>query len=92
MKNIIKRTIISLSVVSLIMIGFSSFAFAELRPFEHGKASTCELIKAPVTAQLADEINAGLASEPVEKVLICSAAGPGEVTQQINNENMLGGR
>ena len=92
MKNIIKKTIISLSVVSLIMIGFSSFAFAELRPFEPGNASTCALIKAPVTAQLAEEIHAGLASEPVEKYLVCSADQPKDITRQLSEENMFGGR
>jgi len=92
MKNIIKKTVITLSLVSLIMVGFSSFALAELQPFEHGKASTCALIKAPVTAQLAEEINTGLASEPSEKFLVCSADQPKDITRQLTAEDMLGGR
>ena len=39
MKNIIKKTVIALSLVSLIMVGFSSFTFAETRPFEKGTVS-----------------------------------------------------
>ena len=92
MKNIIKKTVITLSLVSLIMIGFSSFALAELKPFEHAKPSTCDLIKAPATDQLADEIRVGLASEPAEKLLICAVHNPSDNTRQINDENRFGGR
>ena len=92
MKNIIKKTVITLSLVSLIMVGFSSFALAELRPFEHAKPSTCDLIKAPATDQLADEVHAGLASEPYGKFLLCAVHNPSDNTQQINDENRFGGR
>jgi hypothetical protein len=92
MKNIIKKTVISLSVVSLIMIGFSSFAFAEPRPFEKGPASTCGVIHEPVNAQEAAEIRAGLASNTPGKILVCSVAQPSNITQQLNEENQMGGR
>jgi len=92
MKNIIKKTVVTLSLVSLIMVGFGSFALAELQPFEHGKASTCSLINEPVTTQHADEIRAGLASETNAKFLVCAVAQPSDNTQQINDENRLGGR
>jgi hypothetical protein len=92
MKNIIKKTVISLSLVSLIMVGFSSFAFAELRPFEKGPASTCGVIQNPVNAQAADEIRVGLASGTSEKILVCSVAQPKNITQQLNDENHMGGR
>jgi hypothetical protein len=92
MNNIIKKAVISLSFVSLIMVGFGSFALAEPMPFEKGVASTCNLIKAPVTAQLSEEIRAGLASNAQETVLVCSVSQPSDNTQQLNDENRFGGR
>jgi hypothetical protein len=91
MKNIIKKTIITLSFVSLIMVGFSSFTFAELRPFEEGQVSKCALIEDSLSAQETDEIRVGLASGTYAKGLSCGVAMPSDSAQQIA-EDRVGGR
>ena len=91
MKNIIKKTVISLSLVSLIMVGFSSFAFAEPRPFEEGTVSSCALIKGPLNDQQADEIRVGLVNGTYTKSITCGVAMPSDSAQQVA-EDRVGGR
>jgi hypothetical protein len=92
MRNFIKKTVISLSLVSLIMVGFSSVTFAEPRPFEKGDVSACAVAMHPASGQEADEIRAGLATDTSERVLKCTEFELSDVTEQINDENRMGGR
>ncbi len=91
MKNIIKKTVITLSLVSLIMVGFTSVAFAETRPFEEGTVSSCALNKDTLNAQQADEVRAGLVSGTYSKSFTCAVAQPTDSAQLIA-EDRLGGR
>jgi hypothetical protein len=50
------------------------------------------VIHEPVNAQEAAEIRAGLASNTPGKILVCSVAQPSNITQQLNEENQMGGR
>ena len=92
MRNIIKKAVIALSLVSLIMIGFSSYTLAEPRPFEEGGVSACALTPHPVSGQEADEVRAGLATDTSGRVLKCSKFHHSDITPQINDENLMGGR
>ena len=91
MKNIIKKTVIALSLVSLIMVGFSSFTFAETRPFEEGKVSICALNTDTLSAQQADEVRSGLVSGTYAKSFTCAVAMPSDNAQLIT-EDRFGGR
>ena len=91
MKNIIKKTVIALSLVSLIMVGFGSIAFAEPRPFEEGTVSSCALIKDALNDQQKDEIRVGLVNGTYTKSLTCGVAMPSD-SAQLRDEDRLGGR
>ena len=91
MKNIIKKTAIALSLVSLIMVGFSSFAFAEPRPFEEGQVYSCALNKDTFNAEQADEVRVGLVTGTYAKSFTRGVALPSD-NAQLSDEDRMGGR
>jgi hypothetical protein len=91
MKNILKKTVITLSFISLIMVGFSSVGFAEPRPFEEGTVSSCGMNHHVLNEQQKDEIRVGLVDGTYTKSISCGVAMPSDNAQLIS-EDRFGGR